>query len=115
MMNALNLLWIIPVSSFAGFIWCALLSANGKEIPPCQSDLQTAFRRLGYFGTLFLNYSGCPRGAVGRACCPIEEEVLAMNSIYDVDGGEWIPVQADALRELVDRYKRAIYDERQIC
>ena len=31
MMNALNLLWIIPVSSFAGFIWCALLSANGRD------------------------------------------------------------------------------------
>jgi hypothetical protein len=68
--------------------------------------LRAAFKRLGSFGRLFVDYVGCPRGAMGRACgVTIEEEVLVMEPIRDVDGGEWIPVQADALRELVERYK----------
>lgn len=35
----------------------------------------------------------------------MEDEVLAMPVIKDVDGGEWIPVNAQALYELVDRYR----------
>lgn len=31
MMNALNLLWIVPLCSAVGYISCALLSANGKD------------------------------------------------------------------------------------
>lgn len=60
--------------------------------------------RLGEFGRLFQDYTGCPRGASGRACMLLEEEVLKMKPLIDVDGGEWIPVNADALRELVREY-----------
>lgn len=67
--------------------------------------LSRAIDRLGEFGKLFVEYTGCPRGAQGRACLPLEEEVLLMPQIIDVDGGEWIPVNANALRELVARYK----------
>lgn len=31
MMNALHLLWIIPLSGLVGFLAAALLSANGRE------------------------------------------------------------------------------------
>lgn len=54
---------------------------------------------------LHTDYEGCPRGALGRACVPLEEEVLLMPELVDVDGGRWIPVNADALRELVAAYK----------
>ena len=67
--------------------------------------LRDAFLRLGEFGKLFVDYKGCPRGARGRAFCPIEEEVLLMPPIVDVDGGVWIPVQSDALHEMVEEYK----------
>ncbi len=67
--------------------------------------LRNAFRRLGEFGKLFLDYKGCPRGALGRAFLPIEEEVLQMPPIIDVDGGEWIPVNSGALHQLVEEYK----------
>lgn len=30
MMNALHLIWIIPVSAWLGFMLCALLSANRR-------------------------------------------------------------------------------------
>ena len=50
-------------------------------------SLKSAFRRLGRFGMLFVDYEGCPRGTLGRACLPIEEEVLQMPPIVDVDGG----------------------------
>lgn len=65
---------------------------------------QSAMERLGIFGKLFLDYDGCPRGATGRTGIPLEEEVLQMPEIEDVDGGRWIPVNADALHDLVERY-----------
>lgn len=68
-------------------------------------SLKSAFRRLGRFGMLFVDYEGCPRGTLGRACLPIEEEVLQMPPIVDVEGGVWIPVNSDALYELVEEYK----------
>lgn len=68
------------------------------------NTLTTMLHRLGYFAKFFIDYDGCPRGATGRACVPIEEEVLLMPPITDVDGGVWIPVNADALRELVAKY-----------
>ena len=68
--------------------------------------MEATLDRLGDFGKLFADYTGCPRGATGRAALPIEEEVLAMKPIRDVDNGEWIPVNADALRELVAKYKQ---------
>ena len=68
--------------------------------------LRNAFHRLGDFGKLFVDYSGCPRGAVGRACLPLEDEVLQMPPVIDADGGVWIPVNSDALHELVEAYKQ---------
>lgn len=65
-----------------------------------------ALDRLGEFGRLFVGYKGCPCGAVGRSCAPLEEEVFEMPKIMDVDGGEWIPVNAAALHELVGQYKK---------
>lgn len=65
-----------------------------------------AIERQGEFGQLFLDYIGCPRGSKGRMCVPLEVEVLAMPTIIDVDGGEWIPVNADALKELVIEYRQ---------
>lgn len=64
-----------------------------------------AIRRMGEFGRLFVEYSGCPRGPVGRYCGPLEKEIMSMGVITDVDGGEWIPVNKDALVELVGRYR----------
>lgn len=68
------------------------------------NDLNRAMKRLGEFGKLFVDYKGCPRGAKGRAFMPIEQEVFAMAPVTDVDGGVWIPVNEDALRELVEKY-----------
>lgn len=87
----------------------------GERTEDCQMTIDTityierleaTLDRLGDFGKLFADYTGCPRGATGRAALPIEEEVLAMKPIRDVDNGEWIPVNADALRELVAKYKQ---------
>lgn len=73
--------------------------------------MKTTLDRLGDFGKLFADYKGCPRGAVGHmGGVPIQEEVLAMKPIMDVDGGRWIPVNADALHELVEKYT-ALFDE----
>lgn len=69
-----------------------------------QESLELAMKRLGEFGKLFLDYEGCSRGAMGRACMPLEEEVLLMPELTDVDGGVWIPVNADALHELVELF-----------
>ncbi len=64
---------------------------------------------LGEFGRLFVDYKGCPRGAMGRlGGVLIEEEVLYMKPITDVDGGHWIPVNEDALHELVSEYKKRV-------
>ena len=88
---------------------------DGERTEDCQMTIDTityierleaTLDRLGDFGKLFADYTGCPRGATGRAALPIEEEVLAMKPIRDVDNGEWIPVNADALRELVAKYKQ---------
>lgn len=65
-----------------------------------------AMERLGEFGTLFLDYWGCPRGAVGRMGAPLDEEVLHMPVLCDVDGGEWVPVPKDALLEMVEEWRR---------
>lgn len=108
MISAWHLLWIIPLAVSLGIAFVPILSANTRaEECEAHSRLLAAFKRLGSFGMLFIDYKGCPRGAMGRACMPIEEEVLMMQPIRDVDGGEWIPVNADALREFVDRYKEA--------
>lgn len=30
-MNALHLIWIVPLSAMFGFVVCALLNANGRD------------------------------------------------------------------------------------
>lgn len=65
--------------------------------------LQDTMNRLGEFGKLFANYNGCPRGPMGRmGGVSLIDEALSMPEIVDVDGGRWIPVQADVLHELCD-------------
>lgn len=69
-------------------------------------SLQNAMNRLGKFGKLFMDYNGCPRGPMGRmAGVSLVDEALSMPEIVDVDGGRWIPVQADVLRELCEQAK----------
>ncbi|MBR3796411.1 MAG: hypothetical protein IKK34_14755 [Clostridia bacterium] len=105
MISIWHLLWIVPLAGFIGFTFAVLLPANARAEEQLELfKLRAAMKRLGSFGKLFIEYRECPRGAVGRACCPIEEEVLMMQPIRDVDGSEWIPVQADALRDMVNRY-----------
>lgn len=68
--------------------------------------LQAAMDRLGMFGQLFMDYKGCPRGPMGRmAGVSLVDEALSMPEIVDVDGGRWIPVQADVLHKLCEQAK----------
>ena len=61
-----------------------------------------AIERMGEFGKLFLSYTGDPRGPVGRAGgADITEEVLLRPVITDVDGGQWRPVNEEALQDLL--------------
>lgn len=60
-----------------------------------------ALDSMGEFGKLFIPYKGCPRGAPGRQCAPVIEELQREAVITDVDGGRWRPVNEDALREAV--------------
>ena len=61
-----------------------------------------AIDRMGKFGQLFVEYEGCPRGAMGRMCdATIQEEALAMDMLTDVDMGRWRPVNEDVLQELL--------------
>ena len=67
-----------------------------------------AINRMGEFGRLFVEYAGCSRGPMGRQCAPLLQEVVSMGMIKDVDGGEWVPVNKDALVELVGRYQMLV-------
>ena len=68
--------------------------------PP--NEAEKAIQRLGDFGKLFLDYSGCPRGPVGEpGGSTIEEWVTMMEPICDVDGGWWRPVPEKALQILL--------------
>ena len=82
------------------------LIAHGVTVQSDCAELKKAMNRLGQFGRLFVDYQGCPRGRNGRAGVPLEEEVFLIPKITDVDGGEWIPVNADALHELVEQFKK---------
>lgn len=69
-------------------------------------NLIHAMDRLGEFGKLFVEYKGCPRGPMGRmAGMSLVDEAMSMPEIVDVDGGRWIPVQADVLHELCEQVK----------
>lgn len=68
---------------------------------------KTAIDRMGEFGQLFVEYEGCPRGAMGRMCdATIQEEALAMDMLTDVDMGRWRPVNEDVLQDLLAELKR---------
>lgn len=74
--------------------------------PQKTEALQGAMDRLGMFGQLFVDYAGCPRGPMGRmAGASLIDEAMSMDVLVDVDGGRWIPVQADVLRELCEQSK----------
>lgn len=77
----------------------------GKPQNPQKAEaLQGAMDRLGMFGQLFVDYNGCPRGPMGRmAGVSLVDEALSMPEIVDVDGGRWIPVQADVLHDLCEQ------------
>ena len=68
---------------------------------------KAAIDRMGKFGQLFVEYEGCPRGAMGRMCdATIQEEALAMDMLTDVDMGRWRPVNEDVLQDLLTELKR---------
>lgn len=68
---------------------------------------KTAIDRMGKFGQLFVEYEGCPRGAMGRMCdATIQKEALAMDMLTDVDMGRWRPVNEDVLQDLLTELKR---------
>lgn len=73
-----------------------------------ERERKTVLERLGEFGRLFIDYVGCPRGAMGRMGAPLTEELLSMPMLTDVDGGRWRPVNEDALQEAI-----ALLKERQ--
>lgn len=61
-----------------------------------------AMQRLGEFGKLFMNYTGDPRGPVGRrGDGNLEREAHYMDVIKDVEGGRWRPVQEDVLEDIL--------------
>lgn len=67
---------------------------------------QSAIESMGNRGKLFLPYSGCARGCVGRSGVNgIKAEVCMFNPITDVDGGKWRPVNEDALQELLGQFE----------
>ena len=72
-----------------------------RELIEAETELKTVLERLGEFGQLFIDYVGCPRGAMGRQGAPLTEELLSMPVLTDVDGGRWRPVNEDALQEAI--------------
>lgn len=76
-----------------------------RELAMAEKELETVLERLGEFGQLFIDYVGCPRGAMGRQGAPLTEELLSMPVLTDVDGGRWRPVNEEALQEAVTLLK----------
>lgn len=72
-----------------------------REIVAAERERSAVLERLGEFGQLFIDYVGCPRGAMGRQGAPLTEELLSMPVITDVDGGRWRPVNEEALQEAI--------------
>ena len=76
---------------------------------------QKAMDRLGEFGELFIDYSGDPRGPIGRAgASSLEQEALYMDVIKDVDGGEWRPVQEDVLQDILKELPEHVEFEKKV-
>jgi hypothetical protein len=61
--------------------------------------------RLGKIGKLFIPYSGCPRGPVGRMGEPatLAEEAMFWGVIVDEDGTRFVPVVEEVLHELIEK------------
>lgn len=61
--------------------------------------------RLGKIGKLFIPYSGCPRGRVGRMGEPatLAEEAMFWGVIVDEDGTRFVPVVEEVLHELIEK------------
>ena len=82
--------------------WMHNAKAAIEELLPYQSAIES----MGNWGKLFLPYSGCARGCVGRSGVNgIKAEVCMFNPITDVDGGKWRPVNEDALQELLGQFE----------
>lgn len=72
--------------------------------PP--NEAEKAIQRLGNFGKLFLDYSGCPRGPMGEpGASTVEEWATIMEPIQDVDGGWWRPVPEKAVQKMLSEMK----------
>ena len=73
---------------------CTLLDEIKEELK--------AMQRLGEFGKLFMNYTGDPRGPIGRCGIgDLKREAHYMDVIKDVEGGRWRPVQEDVLEDIL--------------
>lgn len=80
---------------------CAVIRAAAQRLEELLR-YKEAIDRMGQFGQLFVEYEGCPRGAMGRMCdATIQEEALAMDMLTDVDMGRWRPVNEDVLQDLL--------------
>ena len=77
-------------------------------------QLEQAFKRLGEFGQLFVEYKGCPRGAIGPRGWPggkelpdriqvLIQDLHRMKPVKDVDGNVWRPVLENDLNQLIER------------
>ena len=80
---------------------CAVIREAAQQMEELLK-YKAAIDRMGKFGQLFVEYEGCPRGAMGRMCdATIQEEALAMDMLTDVDMGRWRPVNEDVLQDLL--------------
>lgn len=71
-----------------------------------QNEAEKAIQRMGIFGKLFLDYSGDPRGQMGKPGDSTDEEwATMMDPIQDVEGEWWRPVQEQALQNLICKIK----------
>lgn len=71
-----------------------------------QNEAEKAIQRMGRFGKLFLDYSGDPRGQMGKPGASTDEEwATMMDPIRDVEGEWWRPVQEQALQNLICKVK----------
>ena len=88
-----------------------------------RENAEQAMARMGRFGKLFLDCSGCERGPMGEpsGMTPVEW-ATRMDPIQDADGTWWRPVQEQALQELLKKVSElervldaAIRDIRAAC
>lgn len=86
---------------------CTLLEEIKEELK--------AMQRLGEFGKLFMNYTGDPRGPIGRCGIgDLEREAHYMEVIKDVDGDRWRPVLEDTLDEILKELPEHVEFEKKV-